>query len=79
MTPPKPANDESPPLWPGLSSRAEYWIWQVISWTVLLGGGAFALAVLDLHHWIAVGITVGIGFVVTLVAGLWGAFIGGRS
>lgn len=45
MTPPEPANDERPPLWPGMSNRPEerlQWAFVIVG---LAAGIAFMLAV----------------------------------
>jgi hypothetical protein len=79
MLPPEPANDERPPLWPGMSKRAEVrlrWAF-VIVW--FAAGLAFAIAILDTRHWLTIAVIVGTGFVVMLVGGLWRALTGGRS
>lgn len=79
MIPPEPANDERPPLWPGMSKRAEerfgFWF-SVIGLIALIG---FAIAVLDNRHWIGVAITVGVGFVVMLIAAIWRRIVYGRA
>lgn len=79
MTPPEPANDERPPLWPGMSRRTEErlrWAFSLSVIAVIFGSCAIWL---DARHWLTIAITVGIGFVVMLIAGLWRALIGGRS
>jgi len=79
MTPPEPANDEKPPLWPGLSPRAEVRLRWAFVVAFFVGATAFTLAVLDARHWLAIGITVGVGFLVMLAAGLWRALMSKRS
>ncbi|MCJ2023106.1 hypothetical protein [Methylobacterium sp. J-067] len=79
MTPPEPANDERPPLWPGLSKRADerFWLW--FSLAVIACGIAFMLAVLDARHWVSFGITIGIASFFIIGAALWRLVVYGRA
>jgi hypothetical protein len=79
MTPPEPANDERPPLWPGMSRRTEerigFWFSMV---GLTIGAACILIFAKPSTLWI-IGITVGLGFVVMLVGGLLRALISGRS
>lgn len=76
MTLPKPANDDTPPLWPGLSRHTEERIGFWFSLAVLAVGFGFMLAVLDARHWTGIGLTVAVGFVFMLIAEFWRLLMG---